>query len=107
MPQMQYRYRIQVQTPMGMRRGFLELALGGPALSGVLTVMGSREPGLGSLNRDGSCSLRGRLRAMSREFVFSAVGRVDCQGLTLTVTSGRSTFHVTGIACPRTEEETG
>ncbi len=107
MPQMQYRYRIQVQTPMGMRRGFLELTLGGPALTGVLTVMGRREPVEGILNRDGSCTLRGRLRAMSREFVFSAVGRVDCQGLTLTVTSGRSTFQVTGIACPRTEEETG
>ncbi|MCD8086548.1 MAG: hypothetical protein LUF28_09575 [Clostridiales bacterium] len=103
MPQMQYQYRIQVQTPMGMRRGFLELALGGPALTGVLTVMGRREPVEGVLNRDGSCTIYGRLRAVSKEFSFSAVGRVDCQKLTLTVTSGRSTFQVTGIACPRTE----
>ncbi|MCD8342423.1 MAG: hypothetical protein LUC87_09810 [Clostridiales bacterium] len=107
MPQMRYQYRVQVKMPTGVRKGTMELELGGPKLTGSLTILGRTEPVEGILNRDGSCTLRGRLRAMTREVVFSAVGRVDCQGLTLTVTSGRSTFQVTGIACPQTEEETG
>lgn len=93
--------------PTGVRKGTMELELGGPKLTGSLTILGRTEPVEGVLNRDGSCTLHGRFRGMLTEVVFSAVGRVDCQQLVLELTSGNGRFHMTGTACPQTEEETG
>lgn len=93
-------YEIEMQTPLGIKRGTLKIYIEQDKISGFLDVMNHSEPFAGSIDGEGYCEFTGRMITLMRTIEYKASGKLDEDGLSLALYGERNTFQVIGTACP-------
>lgn len=100
-------YVITLDTPLGIRKGTLELEILETKIDGYLSIFGNRESVAGELTDDGACRLNGKFVTLMREFFYEATGYITCDNIALTLRSGQSVFPLNGVAITQTEQIQG
>lgn len=93
---MQYTYEVTLDAPLGKKRGLLVLNAIAGDCRGVLSLMSFSNPVRGSVDADGACTLMGRMRTLMRNLPFTAEGRIDLNGLELTLHWGGRSYALHG-----------
>lgn len=92
----QRKYNISMSTPMGVMRGTLTLKDEGGTLRGNLDVMGLKQPVNGTVLKDGTLELSGKITVLVQTFQYKAKGRVSGSKISLEVFSEGKRFHISG-----------
>ena len=92
-----YRYDLEMNTPLGRRRGNLELMVLGDFLNGTLTMFTRTIP-IKSGHRSGhQISFAGSMKTLMRELSYQAQGTVCSSGVDLMIETDQGRYPVTGI----------
>lgn len=97
-------YKIELQTPLGKRKGTLFTETDGQKLDGWLDILKHREPFEGNVNEDGTCKISGELVTLMNRMPYAATGQISGSVIHLNLKCGRNMFELTGTACPESEE---
>lgn len=89
-------YQIVMRTPLGDKRGQLQMEVREQSISGYLDILGHRKPIHGRMEPDGRCQLEGHMVTLVRTFPFTADGQVDGQSISLTLREGQNVFQIEG-----------
>lgn len=92
-------YLIALRTPIGVRKGRMDLQIHGKTASGVLHILSKSEPFLGFVDENGKCSFRGKLRTLMRSIPYQAVGRMTKDRIELSLVGDKESFHLSGEVC--------
>lgn len=92
-----YRYALEMSTPLGRRRGYLELCVCKDVLSGSLNMFTRTTPIL-----EGRCSgnqicFRGDMKTPMKTLPYAAGGTATDTGITLTLSTPQGLYPVEGI----------
>ena len=93
---MEYTYEVTLDAPLGKKRGLLVLNAIAGDCRGMLSLMSFSNPVRGSVDADGACTLMGRMRTLMRNLPFTAEGRIDLNGLELTLHCGGRSYALHG-----------
>lgn len=90
-------YTLEMQTPLGKRRGSLELSRYGEFLNGVLTMFTRTTP-----IQDGRCSenqisFRGDMKTLMKTLPYQAEGELREKRLTLRFTTDQGCYPAEGV----------
>ena len=92
-----YRYDLEMNTPLGKRRGNLELMVWGNFLNGYLTMFTRTIP-----IRSGKCfgnkvSFGGDMKTLMKMLPYQAEGTLSSGGAELIIETQQGNYHATGI----------
>lgn len=93
-------YAIEMQTPLGIKRGTIKVKIEQNEISGFLDVMNHSEPFRGSIDANGDCEFTGHIITLMRTIEYTASGKMDEDRVSLLIQGERNVFQVTGTACP-------
>lgn len=99
-------YHITMRTPIGQRRGTMELSLRNDRVQGTLHLLAHSEPLAGSVDREGNCRIRGRLITLMRTIEYTAIGKITEKAVDLLLQGERNCFPITGTAIAEREDVT-
>lgn len=92
-----YRYDLEMSTPLGKRRGSLELMVWGNGLNGYLTMFTRTVP-IRSGQRFGQrIYFDGDMKTMMKTLPYEAEGTVSNSGVDLLISTEQGAYPVTGI----------
>ena len=97
-------YALEMETPLGRRRGTLKLTLRGGSVSGELTLFARTAPILDGHRRGNSLSFRGEMKTLAGALPYQANGILRDNGLEIKITTARGHYTVRGL---RTEKRRG
>ena len=100
-------YIVILFTPLGERNGLLKLKISEAQINGYLNILGHTESIEGELKNGGACQLRGKIVTLMNEFYYEAVGRMDYNGIDLTLHGGHSELKMKGNAVAPTGQLQG
>ena len=89
-------YDILLHTPLGKRQGELKAKIENGKLTGFLSLLGNTEPIEGTVEADGSCSLKGKFVTLMRSVDFTADGTIDYDALRLAVKGSSGYYKMLG-----------
>ena len=93
---MEYTYEVTLDAPLGKKRGLLVMNGIAGECRGELSLMSFSNPVCGTVDADGACTLMGRMRTLMRNLPFTAEGRIDRNGLELTLHWGGRSYALHG-----------
>ncbi|MGN1099643.1 MAG: hypothetical protein ACI4S9_04815 [Christensenellales bacterium] len=93
-----YNYDVTLETELGNRKGTMRLKIEDKKIDGCLSLLNNSVPFYGTAASDGTCTLHGKIVTAKRVIVYDAAGRIDDNGIVLTLESGEHTFYMKGIA---------
>lgn len=91
-----YNYDIRMMTPLGKRRGNLELTVEGNFLNGYLTMFTRTVPIQRGRIVDGHITFSGDMRNLMKTLPYRAEGTANDTGVALTVTTELGEYPVFG-----------
>ena len=92
-----YQYDLEVSTPLGKRRGNLELMVWGDFLNGTLTMFTRTIP-IRSGKRDGNAiSFEGDMKTLMNMIAYHAEGTVTHSGVNMVISTQQGDYPVTGV----------
>lgn len=91
-----YLYELQMKTPLGRRRGNLELMVESGFLNGYLTMFTRTVPIKGGHIEDGRVSFSGDMRNPLKTLPYHAEGTVSASGVELIITTELGKYPVSG-----------
>lgn len=91
-----YIYCLQMKTPLGMRRGNLELMVEGTFLNGYLTMFTRTVPIKDGRIEDGHLSFCGDMRSPLKTLPYRAEGTVNASGVELLITTELGKYPASG-----------
>lgn len=97
-------YMVNLQTPLGQKKGTLFVERNGEELKGWLDILKHREPFNGNVDENGNCRISGDLVTLMRRISYVATGQISVSDIHLEVKGGKSVFKLSGVACPESEE---
>ena len=89
-------YGILMRTPMGPKKGMLQVQTQGNLLSGVLEVLGNANPFTNGQAEGNLCRFSGRIRTALGSVAYEAEGRVDGDTLTAVSRTAKGDMNITG-----------
>ena len=89
-------YSVKVRTPMGVKRGAIQLVSDGGELSGVMEALGSRNEFCGGTVEGDSISFGGSLRTPVGNVGFAFTGTADGQTLTGVAKTAKGDLSIQG-----------
>ncbi len=98
-------YEVVLDTPLGKRKGTLELTIENGKIEGVLVLFQNQEKVNGEIDESGHCTLRGRFSTLMNKFYYEAEGFIRENSLQLTLCGGKSIFQMEGHALSQRETE--
>ncbi|MDO4633727.1 MAG: hypothetical protein Q4B01_07715 [Eubacteriales bacterium] len=75
----QKKYEVELTTPLGKRRGNMDLTFEDGKVEGVLCLFRNSEPVTGWIKADGSCALQGEFHTLLNKYSYDATGKI-CDG---------------------------
>jgi len=92
-----YKYDLEMSTPLGKRRGNLELILWKDFLNGYLTMFTRTFP-IREGKLDGSkVAFSGEMKTLMNMLPYKAQGSASSSGITLTIETNQGRYSVTGV----------
>ena len=98
-------YAIEMQTPLGVKHGTIQVKIQQNKISGFLEVMHHSEPFYGKINTDGYCEFTGRIVTLMRTIEYQASGKMDAEQISLAICGERNVFQVIGVVCSGEKEK--
>lgn len=95
-----YHYAIQMQAPIGPRRGALELVLKNHMVSGALTMFSQTHPIFDASLNDGLLRFAGQMQTLRYFLPYQAEGTADSRQVNLLFRTEKGCFHATGTVDP-------
>jgi len=92
-------YNIALRTPIGVRKGTMDVQIHGETASGMMHILNRSEPFLGRIDESGECTLSGKLVTLMRTIPYRANGKITGDNIELSLTGGKETFRLTGELC--------
>lgn len=89
-------YKIQLQTSVGPRYGFLTCQVRNDRISGELDILKHVEPFFGKIDADGNCEFSGQIITLMWTINYVATGVVTADHINLTLLSEQGKFYITG-----------
>ena len=93
---MEYLYEIQLEVPLGMRKGTMRLQILNDQVSGELDVLGNREFFEGSITADGVISITGILVSVVRNIPYKGIGNIQKNTLQMLLCVQDGSYKLTG-----------
>ena len=90
-------YSVKVRTPMGVKRGAIQLASDGAELSGVMEALGSRNEFCGGTVEGDAISFGGSLRTPVGNVGFAFSGTADGQTLEGVAKTAKGDLSIQGV----------
>lgn len=91
-----YRYDLNMQTPLGRRRGKLELIIEKNWINGCLTMFTRTVPIRSSVLTGNQISFEGEMITVMNRLPYKAKGTVSVSGVELTLTTPKGEYPVLG-----------
>ncbi len=100
-------YNVVMKTPIGPRRGTMEVFVDQGKVDGILDLLKQTNPFSGSIDDDGACQITGQLKTLIRTVSYCAAGQITKEAVRLVMEDGSKTFELTGetAALSDTEEK--
>jgi len=92
-----YKYDLEMSTPLGKRRGNLELIVWKDFMNGTLTMFTRTFP-IREGKLDGSkVAFSGEMKTLMNMLPYKAQGSASSSGITLTIETNQGRYSVTGV----------
>ena len=101
---LEYSYDIVMQTPLGDKKGRMDLKTSLDRLSGHIYIMGRKNEFAGKVDGQGNCSISGSILSIVSSLDYSAKGRLSKEEIELTLYGRQAVFHIKGRALEDLEE---
>lgn len=92
-----YKYDLEMSTPLGKRRGNLELMVWGDFLNGTLTMFTRTFPIRDGRRSGGSILFHGDMKTLMKMLPYQAEGTLLSSGIELTIETDQGKYPVTGV----------
>ena len=89
-------YKINMQTPMGIKCGTISVMIEKGRVKGNLNVMNHKNPLLGFIDEEGNCKLTGSIVTLMQTVSYEAYGKIEEDKISLTIYGGRNVFQMVG-----------
>lgn len=93
---MEYLYEIQLDVPLGIRKGTMSLNINDNEVSGELEVLGNKETFEGSITDDGIISITGMLVSLVRHIPYKGIGNIQSNTLKMLLCVQDDSYKLTG-----------
>lgn len=91
-----YRYDIEMRTPLGKRRGNLELMIEGKWINGYLTMFTRTIPIRNGHLEGNQISFEGDMKTLMNMLPYKAEGKITSAGVEMVITTQQGAYPVTG-----------
>lgn len=89
-------YDVEISTPLGVKNGIMKICINGDNITGTLDILGGVFPLCGKMLGKSTCEISGSFRTAMNTFYYRADGKLNKNGITLTMNGGISTYSLTG-----------
>lgn len=93
------RYDLILQTPLGDRKGMMDVCIENGIVNGVMQLLKCEETFRAKIAPNGQCSFNGRLVTLMNTIPYNAVGRITEKEVELSLIGDRESFRLTGKPC--------
>ena len=100
-----YHYDLEMHTPLGIRRGNLELEVKWQLLTGSLTMFTRTIPIRGGTCSGSSVSFTGDMKTMMKLLPYQASGTISPGGIALTIETQQGTYTAAGTLTDARREQ--
>lgn len=90
-------YQIEMQTPIGIKRGTMRVQTAQNEISGLLELLNHSEPFYGSIDMEGYCKFAGHIVTLMRKIEYVAFGKISSESICLSLQEERGTYQITGV----------
>ena len=90
------RYDVLLHTPIGKRKGEMNIKIENGTLIGFLSLFGNTEPIEGMVDERGQCSLCGKFTTLMKSVMFQANGRIQSDRLQLAMLCDSGSYQLEG-----------
>lgn len=92
-----YQYDLEMRTPLGLRRGNLELMVWGDFLNGYLTMFTRTIPIQNGKRSGKQISFCGDMKTLMSTLTYKAEGNISGSDIRLMIETNRGVYPVTGV----------
>ena len=92
-----YLYAIEMSTPLGRRRGFLELIVWGNFLNGYMTMFTRCFPIQNGKRSENHISFQGEMKTMMKSLPYQAEGKITGNKISLVLATDSGRYQVSGV----------
>ncbi len=101
---MEYLYEIQLEVPLGIRKGNMSLHINNEQISGELEVLGNKETFEGNITNDGVISITGTLVSIVRNIPYKGIGKIQENTLQMLLCVSDGSYKLTGKQVKKRKE---
>lgn len=91
-----YRYSLEMTTPLGQRRGNLEITVHDQAVDGELTMFTRKEPILRGRCEGSRITFTGDMKTLTERIPYCAEGTVNGSRIDILFTTGKGNYSAVG-----------
>ena len=100
-----YHYDLEMRTPLGIRRGNLELMVWGDFLNGYLTMFTRTIPIRNGKRSGNKITFEGDMKTLMNMIPYKAEGVVISSGISLMIETAQGNYPVTGLLTEARREQ--
>ena len=89
-------YDVFLHTPIGKRKGEMNIKIENGMLFGFLSLFGNTEPIEGTVDESGHCSVCGKFTTLMKSVMFQAKGRIHSDRLQLAMLCDSGSYQLEG-----------
>ena len=93
---MEHRYEIELEVPLGIRKGIMSVSIKENQVSGELEVLGNKEVFDGVILEDGVICIKGTLVSLVRNIPYKGIGSMEKNSLKMLLCVQDDSYKVTG-----------
>lgn len=90
-------YNISMVTPLGTRKGTMEVEIENGTVNGCLTIFSNRNQFKGKIDDNNHCELTGRFKTLVKEHLYTAQGCITSEELFLKLHANGREYSLTGV----------
>lgn len=98
-------YKIEMQTPMGIKSGTIRVMTENGIVKGYLNVMNHTTPLSGNIDEEGYCKLTGSIVTLMQTVSYEASGKIEEDKISLVIYGGRNVFQMVGTKSMADEKQ--
>lgn len=99
------RFKIEMNTILGLKIGELAFSENGEAISGILNLLYKKNDIHGFLNENGDILFSGSITSLIRTIPFHADGKIENRKIALTVHTANNDFALSGTEITENSDE--
>lgn len=93
---MEYLYEIQLDVPLGIRKGNMTIHIMEEHVSGELDVLGNKEVFEGNITKNGEICINGTLVSLVRRMPYKGIGNIQENEIQMVLSVGNDSYKLTG-----------